>query len=283
MVVTCAQEVRILKVEQIMTKDELVTIDKDQPVSTALELMERGRISALPVTDEDQLVGLCCMIDLVDRLGSIKAGKLTPASIHVSAVMEWKPKTVIPSTDVVDAAKLLVERRERAIVVVEDEKIVGILTNSHFVKRCLKIENLLVRDLALEEAQSVHPQDRVIHARQLLLTTGLPGLPVIDKREVIGLVTKKRLALGFAAFRREVPAKHQNKRLREFLVANILTRTNLTTYLEMTVGQAAELLLQDHQHLLPVTREGYLEALLIRRNLVALVGNKFQSLIQKEE
>lgn len=272
-----------MKVNQIMTKEELITIDKDQPVSTALELMERGRISALPVTDEDQLVGLCCMIDLVDRLGSIKAGKLTPANIHVSAVMEWKPKTVTPSMDAVDAAKLLVERRERAIVVVEAEKIVGILTNTHFVKRCLKIDNLLVRDLTLEEAQGVHPQDRVVHARRLILTTGLPGLPVIDKREVIGLVTKRRLALGFAAFRREVPAKHQNKRLREFLVANILTRTDLTTYFDMTVGEAAELLLKDQQHLLPVMKEGYLEALLIRRNLVALVGNKFQSLIEKEE
>ncbi|MFX1473940.1 MAG: HPP family protein [Promethearchaeota archaeon] len=272
-----------MKVGQIMTKDELITIDKDQPVSTALELMERGHISALPVTDEDRLVGLCCMIDLVDRLGSIKAGKLTPANIHVSAVMEWKPKTVIPSTDVVDAARLLVERRERAVVVVEDEKIVGILTNTHFVKRCLKIDNLFVHDLNQEEAQSIHPQDRVIHARQMILTTGLPGLPVIDKHEVIGLVTKRRLALGFAAFRKEVPAKHQSKRLREFLVANILTRTNLTTHLEMTVGEAAELLLRNQQHILPVMKEGYLEALLIRRNLVELVGNKFQSLTRKEE
>ncbi len=272
-----------MKVDQIMTKDELVTIDKDQPVSTALELMERSHISALPVTDEDQLVGLCCLIDLVDRLGSLKAGKLTPASIHVSAVMEWKPKTVDPSTEVEVAARFLVERRERAIVVVKDEKIVGILTNTHFVKRCLKIENLLVSDLTLEEAQSLHPQDRVVHARQLLLTTGLPGLPVIDRREVVGLVTKRRLALGYAAFRREVPAKHQNKRLREFLVANILTRSNLTTHLDMTVGEAAELLLRDQQHVLPVTKEGYLDALLIRRNLVELVGNRFQSIIQKEE
>jgi CBS domain-containing protein len=272
-----------MKVDQIMTKSELITIDKDQPVSTALELMERGHVSALPVTDEDQLVGLCCLIDLVDRLGSLKAGKLTPASIHVSSVMEWKPKTVDPSTDIESAAKLLVERRERAIVVVEDERIVGILTNTHFVKRCLKIDNLFVRDLTLEEPQSVHTQDRVVHARQLLLTSGLPGLPVIDKHEVIGLVTKRRLALAFAAFRREVPAKHQSKRLREFLVANILTRTNLTSHLDMSIGEAAELLLRDQQHLLPVTKEGYLEALLIRRNLVELVGNKFQPLVQKEE
>lgn len=272
-----------MKVDQIMTKDELITIDKDQPVSTALELMEKGHISALPVTDEDKLVGLCCMIDLVDRLGSLKAGKLTPSSIHVSAVMEWKPKTVAPSTEVEDAAKLLVERRERAVIVVEDDKIVGILTNTHFVKRCLKINNLFVRDLALEEPQSLHPQDRVVHARQLLLATALPGIPVIDKHEVVGLVTKRRLALGYAAFRKEVPAKHQSKRLREFLVANILTISNLTTYQGMPVGEAAELLLRDQQHVLPVTKEGYLDALLIRRNLVELVGNRFQSSIQKED
>lgn len=263
-----------MRVEQIMATP-VKTIDKDEKVSTALELMDKHGISALPVTEEDKLVGLITELDLVDRLGSARSGTLTPSNIYVSSVMEWAPKTIEPSMDVVEAAKLLVERRERALPVVDGGVIVGIVTNTHFVKLCRGIRNLHVRDLTLEKPVSVRPTDRVIHARQLILSEGLPGLPVLEEGKVIGIVTKKRLALALAAFRRETPAKYQSTRVREFLVLNILTTTTLTTHPDMPVGEAAELLLRKHQHLLPVMEKGKMRNILIRRSLVELVATRF--------
>jgi CBS domain-containing protein len=251
------------------------TIDKDQAVSFALELMEKYGISAIPVTESGRLVGLLTEVDILDRLGSARAGKLKPSSIHVSSVMELNPKTVEPSTDMFKAANLLLKRRERALPVVEDDEIVGIVTNTHFVKQCLDVDKLYVRDLKLEKPLSVNPTERVVHARQLILAEDMPGLPVFDQGKVIGLVTKKRLALGFAAFRRETPAKYQSTRLREFRVSNILTITELTTTPNTKVSEAANLLLREHQHLLPVMKQEIMENILIRRNLVALVANQY--------
>ena len=266
-----------MKADQIMAKP-VKTIDKDQPVSTALEMMDKSGISALPVTEEDRLVGLITELDIVDRLGSGRAGTLAPGNIHVSSVMEWAPTTVPPTTDVVEAARLLVQRRERAVVVTEGDAIVGILTNTHFVKLCTTIDNLRVRDLTLEKPVSVHLTDRVVHARQVLLAESLPGLPVLDEEgKIIGLVTKKRLALALAAFRRETPAKYQSQRLRDFLVENIFTQTELTTTRNMVVKEAAELLLREHQHLLPVMEKGLMQNILIRRSLVDLVAKRFRS------
>lgn len=266
-----------MKADQIMAKP-VKTIDKDQPVSTALEMMDKNAISALPVTEADRLIGLITELDIVDRLGSGRAGTIAPGNIHVSSVMEWAPTTVPPTTDVVEAARLLVQRRERAVVVTEGDAIVGILTNTHFVKLCRTIDNLKVRDLTLEKPVSVHLTDRVVHARQVLLAEGLPGLPVVDEEgKIIGLVTKKRLALALAAFRRETPAKYQSQRLRDFLVENILTRTELTTTKSMVVKEAAELLLHEHQHLLPVMEKGLMQNILIRRSLVDLVAKRFRS------
>jgi len=266
-----------VKVDQIMAKP-VKTIDKDQPVSTALEMMDKNGISALPVTEENRLIGLITELDIVDRLGSGRAGTLAPGNIHVSSVMEWAPTTVPPTTDVVEAARLLVQRRERAVVVTEGDAILGILTNTHFVKLCRTIDNLRVRDLTLEKPVSVHLTDRVVHARQVLLAEGLPGLPVLDEEgKTIGLVTKKRLALALAAFRRETPAKYQSQRLRDFLVENIFTRTELTTTRNMVVKEAAELLLREHQHLLPVMEKGLMQNILIRRSLVDLVARRFRS------
>jgi CBS domain-containing protein len=251
------------------------TIDKDQTVPAALDIMEKLGISAIPVTEENRLIGLVTEIDLVDRLGSARAGKLSPASIHISSVMELNPEVVEPTTDMFEAAKKLFKRKERAIPVVKDEEVVGIITNTHFVRQCQDIDNIRVGDLQLEKPISVAPTDRVVHARQVLLTEELPGLPIFDEGNVIGLVTKKRLVLGFVAFRRETPAKYQSTRLRDFLVSNILTPTDLTTRPDMKVGEAARLLLREHQHLLPVMQKGKMENILIRRNLVQLVANRF--------
>jgi CBS domain-containing protein len=263
-----------LIVEEIM-KSPVKTIDKDQGVNAALGIMEKLGISAIPVTEGNKLIGLITEVDIVDRLGSARAGKLTPASIHVSSVMEYNPATIEPSMDMYEAAKLLLKRKERALPVLSDDEIVGIITNTHFVKQCQDISDIQVRNLTLEKPISVSPNDRVVHARQLILSEGLPGLPVFDEGKVIGLVTKKRLALGYAAFRRETPAKYQSTRLRDFLVSNILTSTELTTTANATVGEAATLLLREHQHLLPVMKKDRMENMLIRRNLVDLVANKF--------
>ncbi|MFX0169233.1 MAG: CBS domain-containing protein [Candidatus Hodarchaeota archaeon] len=256
-------------------KSPVKTIDKDQGVTVALDVMEKLGISAIPVTDSDKLIGLITELDIVDRLGSARVGKLTPASIHVSSVMEYNPITIEPSMNMFDAAKLLIKRKERALPVVSNEEIVGIITNTHFVNQCRNISDTYVHNLKLEKPISVSPTDRVVHARQVLLAEGLPGLPVFERGQVIGLVTKKRLALGFAAFRRETPAKYQSTRLRDFLVSNILIRTELTISHDATVGEAADLLLREHQHLLPVMSKNQMEHMLIRRNLVDLVANQF--------
>ncbi|MFX1319516.1 MAG: CBS domain-containing protein [Promethearchaeota archaeon] len=263
-----------MQVEKVMASP-VKTIDKDQTIPAALDIMEKLGISAIPVTDENRLIGLITELDLVDRLGSTRAGKLSPASIHISSVMELNPQTVDPSLEIFEAAKLLLNRQEGALPVVKEEEVVGIITNTHFVKQCQDITNIRVQDLELEKPISVSPTDRVVHARQLILAEKMPGLPVFDEGKIIGLVTKKQLALGFAAFRREIPAKYQSTRLREFLVSNILTKTDLTTTPKMTVGDAAKLLLREHQHLLPVMKKDIMQNILIRRNLVRLVANHF--------
>jgi acetoin utilization protein AcuB len=264
-----------MQVSQIMATP-VKTIDKDQPVSAAIELMEKFKISALPVTEGDKLVGLITQLELVDRLGSVRAGQLSPSSIHVSSVMLWNPKTVTPTTNIMEAAKILTQHQEGAIPVCEKGEVRGILTNTHFVKQCKTINNLTVRELRIEKPISVRLTDRVVHARQILLSHKFPGIPIFDEGKVIGLVSKSRMALGFAAFRREIPAKYQSTRLREFLVSNIYTKTEAVTSFDMLVGEAAELLLQESQHLLPVMDKGKMEGILIRRNMVDLVAHNFQ-------
>jgi acetoin utilization protein AcuB len=57
-------------IEQIMQRD-LVTIDRDDTVQTAIDLLARGKFHSLPVVDEDRyLVGIVTSIDVLAYLMS---------------------------------------------------------------------------------------------------------------------------------------------------------------------------------------------------------------------
>jgi CBS domain-containing protein len=53
-------------VTRIMTRD-VVTIHPDEPLSRAAELMDDGRIGALPVVEDGALVGILTLTDVVDH------------------------------------------------------------------------------------------------------------------------------------------------------------------------------------------------------------------------
>lgn len=57
-------------IEQVMQRD-LVTIDSDDSVQTAIDLLEKGRFHSLPVIDEEgDLVGIVTSIDVLAYLMS---------------------------------------------------------------------------------------------------------------------------------------------------------------------------------------------------------------------
>jgi len=111
---------RVKKFESGMVADPL-TIDPDQPLSAALEVMSRARVSGMPVTRGGRLVGILTNRDLrfesrLDR--------------PVSEVMTSRDLvTARPGVTLEEAKNILHERRiEKLLVTDEAGRLVGLIT-----------------------------------------------------------------------------------------------------------------------------------------------------------
>jgi CBS domain-containing protein len=126
-------------VRDLMT-GEVATLQRNDKLSIADQVMQLGRIRHMPVLDEDgQLCGVVSQRDLFRGslakafgYGSV-AQKRVLDTIAVKEVMATEPATVTPDQPLADAAALMLERKIGCLPVVQDGKLVGILTESDFV------------------------------------------------------------------------------------------------------------------------------------------------------
>jgi CBS domain-containing membrane protein len=133
-----------LLVRDVMTKD-VVTLDRNERLVVAEDVMRLGRIRHLPIIDEEgALAGIVSQRDLFHS-GLLRAlGFGTHAKdramelLVLKEAMKTEVVTVTPSAPLREAAKLMLERKIGCLVVVEGRKIAGILTESDFVKLALR-------------------------------------------------------------------------------------------------------------------------------------------------
>jgi acetoin utilization protein AcuB len=103
-----------------------VTTSPDATVAQVRQMMARDRLRCIPVLQNDKLVGIVTNRD-------IAFSDATPTST-VALLMTRDVVTVGPGTSIQEAARLLVECEVNALPVVEDEKLLGIITRSDILK-----------------------------------------------------------------------------------------------------------------------------------------------------
>jgi CBS domain-containing membrane protein len=127
-------------VRDLMTRD-VITLERNEKLLVADDVMRLGRVRHLPIVDSDgALAGIVSQRDLFHS-GLMKAlGYGTHAQrqsldmLVAKEAMKTDVTTTTPDTKLADAAKLMFERKIGCLVVLEAGKIVGILTESDFVK-----------------------------------------------------------------------------------------------------------------------------------------------------
>jgi len=133
-----------LLVRDLMTKD-VVTLGRNDKLSVADDVMRLGRIRHLPVIDEDgALAGIVSQRDLFHS-GLLRAlGYGSHAKdqalglLALKEAMKTEVVTVTPDSPLLEAAKIMLDRKIGCLVVVEGKKVVGMLTESDFVKLALR-------------------------------------------------------------------------------------------------------------------------------------------------
>ena len=132
-------------IERRMTKNP-VTINPEASVVEASELMKKEKVHRLPVLDRDKnLIGVISEKDILFATPS----PASSLSIHemayllskltVRKLMTKNPVTINRTTTVEEAARLMVDQDLSCLPVVEDGKLVGIVSKSDMFKILLEL------------------------------------------------------------------------------------------------------------------------------------------------
>jgi len=115
----------------------------------------------------------------------------------VAHVLKSKPDqtvyTITPTASVFDAAKLMAEKNIGALLVMEAERIIGIITERDYARKIVLMsrssKETPVRDIMASSVMYVRPDQTSEECMALMTENRLRHLPVIDSGKLIGLIS----------------------------------------------------------------------------------------------
>jgi Zn-dependent protease/CBS domain-containing protein len=111
-----------------MMSSPVTTVPPTLPVSQVITMMYSSKHLGFPVVERDTLIGMVTLAD-VNRTTSIDR-----EAMQVRDIMTRDPITLPPSAPVIDALKIMSARNFGRIPVVQDGKILGIVTRTDIIK-----------------------------------------------------------------------------------------------------------------------------------------------------
>jgi len=118
-------------VSKRMTKDPVTATPEDLLIQARLK-MQKGDFRRIPVVSDGQLVGIITDRDMREHAGYLDRTR-------VAAAMSKKPTAVTPATTVEVAAQLLLKQKIGGLPVVENGRVVGVITTSDILQAFLDV------------------------------------------------------------------------------------------------------------------------------------------------
>lgn len=115
---------------------DAVTIDRETSLGQAKEIIDQHHFRHLPVVDGDKLVGIITQTDIDKALPSAvdstvsTQDRIIATHTKISSFMTESPVTAHPMDPLESVALLMRRFKIGAVPVVEDEKLVGIITET---------------------------------------------------------------------------------------------------------------------------------------------------------
>lgn len=116
------------------------TISSEDSLENAIDLIHKHNIRELPVVDHGKLIGIVTDRDLREIAPSYPIFRDQQEirrylkTLKVASAMTVDPLVVSPDTPLVEAAKLLTTYRIGSLPVVENERLVGMISVSDLLK-----------------------------------------------------------------------------------------------------------------------------------------------------
>jgi len=118
------------------------------------------------------------------------------SSVPISALLHHKSPalwSIAPDTTVFEAVKLMAEKNVGSLLVLSDGKLVGLFTERDYARKIVlqgkSSRDTRVREIFTGVVITVKPQDSVEDCMKLMTENRVRHLPVVDKGNVVGIVS----------------------------------------------------------------------------------------------
>lgn len=132
-------------------REVIHSVGPDSSVAECVRTMTAKRIGALIVMEGDRLIGIFTERDALNR---VLAAGLDPVSTKLSAVMTPDPFCIPPGTTVAEAMELVTKRRFRHLPIVENGKVLAVISSGDLTHWLVKDQVGEVQELVDLAARS---------------------------------------------------------------------------------------------------------------------------------
>ena len=252
-----------MQVKDIMS--EPVKIDKSERLGHALDQMEKNDLRRLLVTNKDKLGGVITTRQIARVLGARKSLGMPASSLHVaSATMDSLIK-VLPDMQVDDAMALM--QKTGVLVVMDGEKVMG-WVRPREVLSAVKVSG--TAGDAMRVPLTVNPNDRLVHARRMMLDRDVGRVPVVESGRLVGIISERDIARSLRAFRDlNDTASKQYARIFNILVSDVMTHDVQYVYVDTPLEEVKKIILEEDRGGLPVlNRREEVVGMITRRSIL---------------
>lgn len=255
-----------MKVKDILSGQAVVSVQDDDSLGLATQIMLWAGVHHLPVMDSSKrLVGLLEERDLLAcraREGAAADRRL------VRSAMSAAPATVTPDEDVAAAAQRMLGRGASCLLVLSSGHIVGVLTTTDLLRYEAESEvepraeptptvsASSVADIMQTHVITAAADDYLMDALARMAERNIRHLPVISgDRRVVGILSDRDIRTTIGDPGRAVQVEQSRVRLQSLRVADAMTRNVLTVTAQAPLSEAAARFLDHRIGALPVVDE----------------------------
>jgi len=244
---------------------EPVTIDKSERLGHALDLMEKNDLRRLLVTNKDKMGGIITMRQIARVLGTRKSLGMPASSLHVASATMDSVIKVLPDMDVRDAMVLL--QKTGVLVAMDGEKVMG-WVRPREILAAVNVSGLASD--AMRFPLTSNPNDRLVHARRMMLDRGVGRLPVVEGGRLVGIISERDVAKSLRAFRDlNDTASKQYSRIFNILVSDVITHDVKYVYADASLDEVKKIILTENRGGLPVlNRREEVVGMITRRSVL---------------
>jgi len=136
----------MVRVKQLLGRKghEVWSVDADEPVLEAIQMMADRHVGALPVTRGGELVGVISERDYARKV--ILLGR-SSAETPVWQIMSSPVVTVTPDDDVRQCMQVMTEKRIRHLPVMQDGRMVGMISIGDLVRVVIEEQDQTIEHL----------------------------------------------------------------------------------------------------------------------------------------